>query len=112
MIIIIIIIIFAGHIVFIPLIALTKDCHLPFILTTRQFRLKPPYAKTINKPQGQTLTKVGIYLPQSVFTHAQLYAVIFRVTLAIIVCNLHWHRHQRTLWLLQATPIMLTLNQH
>ena len=62
----------AGHIVFIPRIALTvtttKDCHLPFTLTRRQFPIKSPYAMTINKSQGQTLTKVGIYLPQSVFT--------------------------------------------
>ena len=31
------------------------------------------YAMTTNKSQCQTLTKVGIYLPQSVFTHGQLY---------------------------------------
>ena len=33
----------AGHIVFIPRIALktTKDCHLPFTLTRRQFQIKP-----------------------------------------------------------------------
>ena len=34
---------------------------------------------TINKSQGQTLTKVKIYLPQSVFIHDQLCVVMSRV---------------------------------
>ena len=33
----------------------------------------------ISKSQGQTLTKAGIYLPQSVFTHGQLYVDMSRV---------------------------------
>ena len=71
----------AGHIVLIPRIALatTKDCHLPFTLTRIQFPIKPSYAMTINKSQSQTFTKVGIYLPQSVFTHGQLYVAMSRV---------------------------------
>ena len=71
----------AGHIEFIPRIALTttKDCHLPFTLTRRQFPIQPSYAMTINKSQDQTLTKVGIYLSQSVFTHGQLCVAMSRV---------------------------------
>ena len=86
----------AGHIVFIPRIALTttKNCHLPFTLIRRQFPIKPSYAMAINKSQSQTLTKVGIYLPQSVFTHGQLFVAMSRVK---SYNNLHWHRHQRTL---------------
>ena len=37
------------------------------------------YAMSINKSQGETLTEIGIYLPQSVFIHCQFYAAMSRV---------------------------------
>jgi len=33
---------------------------------------------TINKSQGQTIPNVGIYLPNPVFSHGQLYVVLSR----------------------------------
>lgn len=49
-----------GHKVFIPRI---QDPTLPFIFKRKQFPLKVCYAMTINKSRGQSLNKIGIYLP-------------------------------------------------
>lgn len=57
----------------------TQDKELPFQFSRLQFPIKPAYAMTINKAQGQTLRFVGIFLPKQVFSHGQLYVALSRV---------------------------------
>ena len=51
----------------------------PFKMTRRQFLFIVSYAMIINKSQGQSLQFVGLYLPQPVFSHGQLFVAFLRV---------------------------------
>ncbi|XP_029633857.1 ATP-dependent DNA helicase PIF1-like [Octopus sinensis] len=84
-----------GHTVLIPRIKLSpSDANIPF----RQNRLQFPYSMTINKAQGQTFEKVGIHLPQPVFSHSQLYVALSRVqamnNIKVRVMTLNWDNRQ------------------
>ena len=59
-----------GKHVLLPRIVIApSDTELPFTLKRRQFPIRPCFAMSTNKAQGQTLDFVGIYLPDNVFTH-------------------------------------------
>ena len=51
---------------------------LPFRLRRVQFPIRLAYAITINKSQGQTFDKVGIFLNKPCFAHGQLYVAFSR----------------------------------
>lgn len=66
----------------IPRIELTPkegDVDNPFEWRRRQFPIRPAFAMTINKSQGQTLDTVGIWLQEQCFSHGQLYVAASRV---------------------------------
>ena len=70
----------AGSRVFIPRIPVSPsdDISLPFKFKRKQFPIRLSFAMTINKAQGQTIPNVGIYLPEPVFAHGQLYVALSR----------------------------------
>ena len=65
---------------FLPRIPLkTADIvKFPFEMTRWQFPIKLSFASTINKSQERTIPHVGVYLPDHVFSHTQLFVALSR----------------------------------
>lgn len=69
----------SNNIIAIPRIDFNvTETQLPFHMKRRQFPVKLAFAMTVNKSQGQSLKRVGIYLPRPLFSHGQLYVAIGR----------------------------------
>ena len=69
-----------GRQVFLPRIALRPpEDVFPFVWERRQFPVRPAFAMTVNKAQGQTLGRVAVVLEEAVFGHGQLYVAASRV---------------------------------
>ena len=68
-----------GERVFLPRIPMyDRSNEFPFTLVRRQFPLRVAFAVTVNKGQGQENQRVGIFLPEPVFAHGQLYTAFSR----------------------------------
>jgi ATP-dependent DNA helicase PIF1 len=58
----------------------SREIGLPFQIKRKQFPVQVAFAMTIKKAQGQSVTKLAVYLPQPVFSHDQFFVALSRAT--------------------------------
>jgi ATP-dependent DNA helicase PIF1 len=68
-----------GSVVLLPKIKLFSPDESPVAFRRHQFPVRAAFAMTVNKAQGQTHDRVGLYLPSPVFCRGQLYVALSRV---------------------------------
>ncbi len=67
--------------VFLPKITLSPDESEDVIKFKRkQFPIRLAFSLTINKAQGQSIKKLGIFIDSPLFSHGHLYTSMSRVT--------------------------------
>ena len=70
----------AGKRIFVPVIPMIPSENIfPVHMKRKQLPVRPAFAITSNKAQGQTLSHVDICLKQGFFSHGELYVVMSRV---------------------------------
>ena len=86
---------YKGDRFLLPRVDFESSEDLPFHLARKQFPARLAFAVTINKSQGQTFHKIGLYLREPVFSHGQLYVALSRIRNgSSIKCFVRNNNHQ------------------